>query len=172
MLALPPWAWYEAALSTSSLLMSRFPSSKQLAVPGCLSMSTAFSLASLTTQTYHVLLTQGLLYGIRNSLLCFPLISVTPKHFGLKPSGLRLMRLIMALSTLSEDVERLLGRQLVGGSGQGPYSFFVSSSSKMARYSQARRYVLWVWGTMMRLTRKDGSERLEDVDRTRMIGSG
>ncbi|KAM0806104.1 monocarboxylate transporter [Usnea florida] len=62
-------------------LMSRFPNPKHLAVPGCLLMSTAFLLASFSTKTYHLLLTQGLLYGIGSSLLYFPLISIAPEYF-------------------------------------------------------------------------------------------
>lgn len=62
-------------------LMSRFPNPKHLTVPGCLLMSTAFLLASFSTHTYHLLLAQGLLYGIGSSLLYFPLISVAPEYF-------------------------------------------------------------------------------------------
>ena len=54
---------------------------KQIAVPGCLLMSTGFLLAGWSTHTWHLLLTQGLLYGVGSSMLYFPLISVAPEYF-------------------------------------------------------------------------------------------
>src|SRR5277367_734896 len=33
------------------------------------------------TQIWHLLLTQGLLYGIGSSLLYFPILSITPEYF-------------------------------------------------------------------------------------------
>ena len=53
----------------------------QIAVPGCLLISTGFLLASWSTHTWHLLLTQGLLYGIGSSMLYFPLISIAPEYF-------------------------------------------------------------------------------------------
>ena len=54
---------------------------KQIAVPGCLLMSIGFLLAGWSTHTWHLLLTQGLLYGVGSSMLYFPLISVAPEYF-------------------------------------------------------------------------------------------
>ena len=44
-------------------------------------MSIGFLLASWSTHTWHLLLTQGLLYGVGSSMLYFPLISVAPEYF-------------------------------------------------------------------------------------------
>ena len=44
-------------------------------------MSTGFLLAGWSTHTWHLLLTQGLLYGVGSSMLYFPLISVAPEYF-------------------------------------------------------------------------------------------
>lgn len=54
---------------------------KRIAVPGCLLMSAGFLLAGWSTHTWHLLLTQGLLYGVGSSMLYFPLISVAPEYF-------------------------------------------------------------------------------------------
>jgi MFS family permease len=44
-------------------------------------MALGFGLASLSTQVWHLLLTQGLLYGIGSSLLYFPILSTAPEYF-------------------------------------------------------------------------------------------
>ena len=54
---------------------------KVIAVPGSLLMSTGFLLASWSTHTWHLVLTQGLVYGVGSSMLYFPLVSVAPEYF-------------------------------------------------------------------------------------------
>ena len=44
-------------------------------------MSLGFLLASWSTRAWHLLLTQGLLYGVGSSMLYFPLVSVAPEYF-------------------------------------------------------------------------------------------
>lgn len=48
---------------------------------GVLLMSLGFGLASLSTQVWHLLLTQGLLYGIGSSMIYFPILNVAPEYF-------------------------------------------------------------------------------------------
>ncbi|TVY32018.1 putative transporter, partial [Lachnellula occidentalis] len=52
-----------------------------VSVLGVLFMSLGFGLASLSTQVWHLLLTQGLLYGIGSSCLYFPILSAAPEYF-------------------------------------------------------------------------------------------
>jgi MFS family permease len=52
-----------------------------LGVLGVLGMSAGFGLASLSTQVWHLLLTQGLLFGLGSSLLYFPILSAAPEYF-------------------------------------------------------------------------------------------
>lgn len=52
-----------------------------LGVVGVLGMSAGFGLASLSTQVWHLLLTQGLLFGLGSSLLYFPILSAAPEYF-------------------------------------------------------------------------------------------
>ncbi|TVY83645.1 Aspyridones efflux protein apdF [Lachnellula suecica] len=52
-----------------------------ISVLGVLFMSLGFGLASLGTQVWHLLLTQGLLYGIGSSCLYFPILSSAPEYF-------------------------------------------------------------------------------------------
>jgi MFS family permease len=54
---------------------------KALCVTGVLCMSLGLGLASLCSQVWQLLLTQGLLYGIGSSLLYFPILSVAPEYF-------------------------------------------------------------------------------------------
>jgi MFS family permease len=54
---------------------------RYLCVLGVLLMALGFGLASLSTQVWHLLLTQGLLYGIGSSLLYFPILSTAPEYF-------------------------------------------------------------------------------------------
>jgi MFS family permease len=44
-------------------------------------ISLGFGLASISTQIWHLLLTQGLLYGIGSSMIYFPILSVAPEYF-------------------------------------------------------------------------------------------
>jgi len=44
-------------------------------------MSLGFGLASICTQVWQLLLTQGLLYGVGSSLLYFPILSAAPEYF-------------------------------------------------------------------------------------------
>ena len=52
-----------------------------LGVLGVLVMSAGFGLASFSTQVWHLLLTQGLLFGLGSSLLYFPILSTAPEYF-------------------------------------------------------------------------------------------
>ncbi|KUJ21796.1 MFS monocarboxylate transporter-like protein [Mollisia scopiformis] len=52
-----------------------------LCISGVLLMSLGFGLASLSTQVWHLLLTQGFLYGIGSSMLYFPILSSAPEYF-------------------------------------------------------------------------------------------
>ncbi|PMD49089.1 MFS general substrate transporter [Hyaloscypha variabilis F] len=54
---------------------------KWITITGVLLMSTGFLLASFATQIYHLLLTQGLLYGLGSSMLYFPILSTAPEYF-------------------------------------------------------------------------------------------
>ena len=54
---------------------------KALCLAGVLCMSLGLGLASLCSQIWQLLLTQGLLYGIGSSLLYFPILSVAPEYF-------------------------------------------------------------------------------------------
>jgi hypothetical protein len=44
-------------------------------------MSLGLGLASISTQIWHLLLTQGLLFGLGASLLYFPILSAAPEYF-------------------------------------------------------------------------------------------
>lgn len=52
-----------------------------IGVVGVLLMSLGFGLASFGSQVWHLLLTQGLLYGIGSSCLYFPILSAAPEYF-------------------------------------------------------------------------------------------
>ncbi|KAH8890239.1 MFS general substrate transporter [Thozetella sp. PMI_491] len=52
-------------------------------ISGVLLMSLGFALASFATKLWHLLLTQGLLYGVGSSMLYFPLLSPAPEYFTL-----------------------------------------------------------------------------------------
>ncbi|KAI1421091.1 major facilitator superfamily domain-containing protein [Xylaria sp. FL1777] len=54
---------------------------RTITILGVLMMSTGFGLASLSTSTWHLLLTQGLLVGFGMSLLYFPLLAPAPEYF-------------------------------------------------------------------------------------------
>ncbi|RDW65273.1 hypothetical protein BP5796_09965 [Coleophoma crateriformis] len=61
--------------------MARVNNLKWITVPGVLLMSLGFGLASISTQVWHLLLSQGLLYGVGSSMLYFPILSVAPEYF-------------------------------------------------------------------------------------------
>ncbi|CZR64167.1 uncharacterized protein PAC_14064 [Phialocephala subalpina] len=52
-----------------------------ITLSGVLLMSLGFLLASLSSQIWHLLLTQGLLYRIGSSILYFPILSTAPEYF-------------------------------------------------------------------------------------------
>jgi MFS family permease len=52
-----------------------------LCIAGVICMSLGLGVASLCTQVWQLLLTQGLLYGIGSSLLYFPILSTAPEYF-------------------------------------------------------------------------------------------
>ncbi|PVH70666.1 MFS general substrate transporter [Cadophora sp. DSE1049] len=54
---------------------------KWITTIGVLLVSLGFDLASLSTQIWHLLLTQGFLYGIGSSMLYFLILSVAPEYF-------------------------------------------------------------------------------------------
>jgi MFS family permease len=54
---------------------------KWITTTGVLLISLGFGLASLSTEIWHLLLTQGLLYGIGSSMIYFPILSVAPEYF-------------------------------------------------------------------------------------------
>lgn len=59
----------------------RVKGTRWLGVTGVVGMSAGFGLASLSTQVWHLLLTQGLLFGLGSSLLYFPILSAAPEYF-------------------------------------------------------------------------------------------
>ena len=63
-------------------ILSRM-SPRTVTISGVVLMSFGFTLASFSTQIWHLLLTQGLLYGVGSSLLYFPLLSPAPEYFTL-----------------------------------------------------------------------------------------
>jgi hypothetical protein len=54
---------------------------KWITTTGVLLISLGFGLASLSTEIWHLLLTQGLLYGIGSSMIYFPILSIAPEYF-------------------------------------------------------------------------------------------
>lgn len=62
-------------------LMSRAKHPYLISLVGAILMSLGFALASLSSQAWQLLLTQGLLYGIGSSMLYFPAVSVAPEYF-------------------------------------------------------------------------------------------
>ena len=58
-----------------------------ITLSGVLLMSLGFLLASLSTQIWHLLLTQGLLYGADSSMLYFPILSTAPEYFTSHPGS-------------------------------------------------------------------------------------
>ena len=61
--------------------MARVKNVRYITVAGVLLMSLGFGLASLATQIWHLILTQGLLYGIGSSMLYFPILAIAPEYF-------------------------------------------------------------------------------------------
>ena len=62
-------------------LMARVKTFKPITIAGASLMSLGYFLASFSTSTWHLLLTQGLLYGIGSSMFYFPYVSVAPEYF-------------------------------------------------------------------------------------------
>ncbi len=56
---------------------------RSVTISGVVLMSLGFGLASVATEIWHLLLTQGLLYGVGSSLFYFPLLSPAPEYFTL-----------------------------------------------------------------------------------------
>ncbi|EZF31893.1 hypothetical protein H101_04516 [Trichophyton interdigitale H6] len=54
---------------------------QKIATAGCCLMSASYALASLSQRLWHLLLTQGLLYGMGSSMVYFPILSVAPEYF-------------------------------------------------------------------------------------------
>jgi len=77
-----------------------------ICIAGVLLMSLGFALASISTQIWQLLLTQGLLFGIGASMLYFPILASAPEYFsahrgaamGVILSGAGIGGLIMAPS--------------------------------------------------------------------------
>ncbi|PQE16925.1 hypothetical protein CJF30_00003635 [Rutstroemia sp. NJR-2017a BBW] len=55
--------------------------SKYICITGVICMSLGLGLASLCTQLWQLLLSQGFLYGIGSSLLYYPILSTAPEYF-------------------------------------------------------------------------------------------
>ena len=62
-------------------LMSRVGSNKSVAFAGAVLMSLGFLCASFASRTWHLLLTQGLMYGIGSSLFYFPIVTIASPYF-------------------------------------------------------------------------------------------
>jgi MFS family permease len=62
-------------------LMERMRNLRYLTASGVVLISLGFGLASIATQAWHLVLAQGLLYGLGSSLLYFPILSVVPEYF-------------------------------------------------------------------------------------------
>ncbi|KAL1898174.1 hypothetical protein Sste5346_003580 [Sporothrix stenoceras] len=56
-------------------------SPRSITLAGVALMGLGFLLASFATQVWHLLLTQGLLYGLGSSMLYFPLLGPAPEYF-------------------------------------------------------------------------------------------
>ncbi|CAK7225194.1 hypothetical protein SCUCBS95973_005779 [Sporothrix curviconia] len=56
-------------------------SPRSITLSGVALMGLGFLLASFATQVWHLLLTQGLLYGLGSSMLYFPLLGPAPEYF-------------------------------------------------------------------------------------------
>ncbi|CAK7265724.1 hypothetical protein SEPCBS57363_001729 [Sporothrix epigloea] len=56
-------------------------SPRSITLAGVTLMGLGFLLASFATQVWHLLLTQGLLYGLGSSMLYFPLLGPAPEYF-------------------------------------------------------------------------------------------
>ena len=73
--------WSGSLLINPILARLNVQGTKVLCIIGVLFMSLGLGLASLCSQVWQLLLTQGLLYGIGSSLLYFPILSVAPEYF-------------------------------------------------------------------------------------------
>ncbi|MCJ1444250.1 MAG: hypothetical protein MMC23_004751 [Stictis urceolatum] len=98
-----------------SPLLSRARHPSHLPLLGSLLSSLSFLLASFARSTVHLLLTQGLLYGIGSSLLYFPLITVAPPYFASRRASA--MGLILSAAGLGGLAYSLLIRALLSTVG-------------------------------------------------------
>jgi MFS family permease len=73
--------WSGSLLINPILAWLNVQGTKVLCVTGILFMSLGLGLASLCSQVWQLLLTQGMLYGIGSSLIYFPVLSVAPEYF-------------------------------------------------------------------------------------------
>ncbi|KAN0106434.1 monocarboxylate transporter [Hyaloscypha variabilis] len=73
--------WSGSLLINPILARLNVKGTKVLCVTGILFMSLGLGLASLCSQVWQLLLTQGMLYGIGSSLIYFPVLSVAPEYF-------------------------------------------------------------------------------------------
>jgi len=73
--------WSGSLLINPILARLKVRGTKVLCIIGVICMSLGLGLASLCSQVWQLLLTQGLLYGIGSSLLYFPILSVAPEYF-------------------------------------------------------------------------------------------
>ncbi|KAK3066206.1 hypothetical protein LTS18_001909, partial [Coniosporium uncinatum] len=62
-------------------LMARSKDLRHITLAGAVFMSLGYILAGFSTRIWHLLLTQGLLYGVGSSMLYFPILSVAPEYF-------------------------------------------------------------------------------------------
>ncbi|KIH92544.1 major facilitator superfamily transporter monocarboxylate [Sporothrix brasiliensis 5110] len=65
----------------SKVLRALTASPRSITLGGVALMGLGFLLASFATQVWHLLLTQGLLYGLGSSMLYFPLLGPAPEYF-------------------------------------------------------------------------------------------
>lgn len=73
---------WSGSILISPLLTRLSPSqTRLLTLFGSLLMTLSLTLASFSTKIVHLLLTQGLLFGIGSSLLYYPLLSAAPEYF-------------------------------------------------------------------------------------------
>lgn len=66
---------------SKAVLHALTASPRSITLAGVALMGLGFLLASFATQVWHLLLTQGLLYGLGSSMLYFPLLGPAPEYF-------------------------------------------------------------------------------------------
>lgn len=62
-------------------ILSRTSQPARITTAGALILAGALGLASTATRVWHLVLTQGLLYGLGNCLFYFPALALAPEHF-------------------------------------------------------------------------------------------